>query len=433
MPWPPPPPRPAPRRRRWRVLRCCAAFRTTAQQWCWRCWARRACCACLPLRYLKAWPPASTAPRRRCVRCNTGLGSAESLCSGWGLDPRATVAPLIHPLKPPPSCQPTIKLPIANQLQAGDRAGKKKARAEARGVARKALKLLAGPLLEASPSLAPRAAPLLAAALLVNQACGPKVAASAAKSARQLDHPLLVALKGLPLPREGGEEAEHPAPKSAKKSKKGAAAVADAAKEQQRSAAAEERRKTAADAAYNARVVAALASRAAAEPAAAATLVQLLTEAAAGEQPGVGRAEPLLLMTAHAAVQLGGAGAAAVAAALLQQLQRQPAASTATVAAVEALPRECFEESGVPTGALLERYISGQLTVPSLRSTTLLAALRAVPWADLAPRGSGKVRGYPAGRGVHGRSAASWIAYAAAWLCARSLVRVPLPSPPAPR
>lgn len=245
---------------------------------------------------------------------------------------------------------------------------------------RKALKLIAGPVLEDSPALLPRALPLLLATLLVSPACGAKVAATAAKVARGLAHPLLSALQGLPLPREGGEGEEQPAPKSTKKGSK-----KDDAKAQQRAAVAAERRNTAADAAYNARVVAALGAAAAKNPQAAAALVQLLGGDVAGQQPGAGRAEPLVLMAAHAAVHADGAGSAAVASALLRQLQAPPAEGV-----VDALPQECFDESGVPTGTLLERFIGGQLSTPALRSTAVLAALRAVTWADLAPRG-GKV------------------------------------------
>lgn len=295
-------------------------------------------------------------------------------------------AALWRQLSPPPD----HFLPPAALLhsQAGARDIKKRARADARGVARKAIKLLGGPLLEAAPALAPRAAPLLAAALLVSQGCGPKVAAAALQAACQLHHPLLSALRGLPQPREEGAD-EAPAPKSAKKGKKDEKA---AAKEAQRAA---ERKTAAADAAYNARVVAALASRAAGEPAAAATLVELLSDAGAGELPGATRAEPLALLVAHAAVQQGGAGGGAVAVAMLQQLQKAPASAAAAAAvAADALPAECFEgDSGVATGALLERFAAGQLSSASLRCTTLLAALQAAPWAQLAPRGNATVRG----------------------------------------
>ena len=297
----------------------------------------------------------------------------------------------MDPSRPRPLAAP-LRLPCGTQ--SGARDIKKRARADARGVARKALKLLAGPLLEAAPGLAPRAAPLLAAALLVGPGCGPKVAAAALKAARQLDDPLLSALQGVPLPRDddGGADADAaPAPTSAKKGKKDDKA---AAREAQRAA---ERKKAAADAAHNARVVASLAARAAAQPAAAAALVRLLEAAGAGEVPGAARAEPLAHMVAHAAVQQGGTGGGIVAAALLQQLQKS-AATTAAVAA-EPLPAECFEASGVPTGALLERFAGGQLSGASLRSATLLAALQAAPWSELAPRGHAVVREERAGAG----------------------------------
>lgn len=303
-------------------------------------------------------------------------------------------ADCIHALaasRRPPAHFQLSSLPPAPALpQAGDRATKKAQRAAARGVMRKSLKLLAGPLLEGSPALLPRALPLLLAALLVGPACGPKVAATAAKAARKLEHPLLAAVHGLALPREGEEDAEQgagEAPKSAKKGgKKGGKAGAKEA--------AAEPSKAAADAAYNSRLVAALGSEAAGSPAAAAALTQLLVEAAGdGAAPGIARAEPLLLMAAHAAMQRGGPGAAALSLALVQQLQAQPVPpAVAAAAAADVLPSECFDESGVATGPLLERVVAGSLTAAGLRSAALLAALRAVPWADLAPRG-GKVRG----------------------------------------
>ena len=293
------------------------------------------------------------------------------------------------------------------ELQAGDRATRKAARAEARGILRKVLKLLAGPLLESSPALLPRAAPLLLAALLVSQACGRKVAATAAKAARQLEHPLLAALQGLALPQEAEEGAQQqpaaagkakPSAKKGGKKAAGAAAAGEAKQQQQRAAAAAAQHKTAADAAYNAQVVTALAGAAAADPAAAAALTQLLAECSSSGEGSASSAEPLLLMTAHAAVQQGGQGSAAVAVSLLQHLQKQATAAEEqrqqwlqAGGASAVLPSECFETNGVPTGALLATFIAGQLSVPSLRATTVLAALRAVPWAALAPRGS-KVR-----------------------------------------
>lgn len=273
---------------------------------------------------------------------------------------------------------------------------------------RKVLKLLAGPLLEGSPALLPRAAPLLLAALLVSQACGRKVAATAAKAARQLEHPLLAALQGLALPQEADEEAQQqpaaagkakPSAKKGGKKAAGAGAAAEAKQQQQqqqRAAAAAAQHRTASDAAYNAQVVTALAGAAAADPAAAAALTQLLAECSSGGgEASASLAEPLLLMTAHAAVQLGGQGSAAVAVSLLQHLQKQATAAEEqrqqwlqAGGASAILPSECFEANGVPTGALLATFIAGQLSVPSLRATTVLAALRGVPWGSLAPRGS---------------------------------------------
>ncbi|PRW61623.1 hypothetical protein C2E21_0211 [Chlorella sorokiniana] len=270
--------------------------------------------------------------------------------------------------------------------QASDRATKKSDRAAARGVLRKTLKLLMGPLVDSSPALLPRVLPLLLATLFVGPSCGPKVASTAAKAARKLEHPLLAGLRALPLPREGDDDAEQPAaaaaPKSAKKgSKKGERA---GVKEQQA-----EHSKAAADAVHNARVVAALAGEAASNSAAAAALVQLLADAASGDVlPGIHAAEPLLLLLAHAAVRHGGPGAAAISLAQVQQLQAQPvAAAVAAALAAGPLPSECFEEGGTPTGPLLAQLAAGTLAVPSLRSTVLLAALRAVPWPELAPRG----------------------------------------------
>lgn len=265
---------------------------------------------------------------------------------------------------------------------------------------RKALKLLTGPLVESSPALLPRVLPVLLASLLLSPACGPKVVSTAAKAARKLEHPLLAGLRALPLPREGDDDAEQPgaaaAPKSAKKAgKKGERANA---KEQQQ---ASEHSKDAADAAHNGRVVAALAEEAASSPAAAASVVQLLSDAARGEVlPGIRTAAPLLLLMAHAAVQRGGPGAAAISLAQVQQLQAQPvAAAVAESLAAGPLPSECFEEGGTPAGPLLAQLAAGTLAVPSLRSTLLLAALRAVPWADVAPRGD-KVRAQNVGRAV---------------------------------
>jgi hypothetical protein len=273
---------------------------------------------------------------------------------------------------------------------------------------RKVLKLLAGPLLESSPALLPRAAPLLLAALLVSQACGRKVATTAAKAARQLEHPLLAALQGLAFPQDEaaeGAQQQQPAaagkakPSANKGGKKAAGAGAEAKQQQQRAAAAAAQHKTAIDAAYNAQVVTALAGAAASDSAAAAALTQLLAECSSGEA-NASLAEPLLLMTAHAAVQLGGQGSAAVAVTLLQHLQKQATAAEEqrqqwlqAGGASAILPSECFEANGVPTGALLATFIAGQLSVPSLRASTVLAALRTVPWGSLAPRGSKVSRG----------------------------------------
>lgn len=272
-------------------------------------------------------------------------------------------------------------------MQAADRATKKSERAAARGVMRKALKLLTGPLAESSPALLPRVLPLLMAALLVSPACGPKVVSTAAKAACKLEHPLLAGLRAMPLPREGEDDAEQPtvatAPKSAKKV--GRKSERADAKGQQHAA---EPNKAAADAAQNGRVVAALAGEAASNPAAAAAMVQLLADAASGQAlPGIRTAEPLLLLVAHAAVGHGGTGATAICLAQVQELQAQPVApAVAAARAAGPLPSECFEEGGTPTGPLLAQLVAGTLTVPNLRSTVLLAALRAVPWAELAPR-----------------------------------------------
>ena len=105
--------------------------------------------------------------------------------------------------------------------QAGDRGAKKAARAESRGVARKVLKLLSGPLLASEPQAPPRALLLVLASLLVGPACGRKVAASALKAARALEAPLLAGLRGLAATAEAAEEAAGRQPKARKGGKKG--------------------------------------------------------------------------------------------------------------------------------------------------------------------------------------------------------------------
>ncbi|KAL4423978.1 hypothetical protein ABPG75_001279 [Micractinium tetrahymenae] len=266
--------------------------------------------------------------------------------------------------------------------QAGERSARKAQRAEARGVARKALKLLTGPVLAGAPQLLTRVQPLVLSALLVGAACGRKVVATAVKAARRLDSALLAGLQGLQLPQNEADGQEQEAAGKGSKGKKGGkkAAAAEAAQEASAAAAAAERRRSAADAAYNARVVAALASQAASSPAAAAELCQLLSSRGSGES-GAARAEPLLLLAAHAAVHAGGEGTAPVAAALLRQLQ----APAGAFQPAEVLPKECFDASGVPTPAFLER---GACSADALLSTALLAALRGAPWQTLAPHGS---------------------------------------------
>lgn len=270
-------------------------------------------------------------------------------------------------------------------VQAADRKTGKAQRAEARGVMRKVLKLLAGPLLEKNPEQAPRVLPLVLSTLLITQACGHKVAATAAKLASQVGSPLLASLRGLALPLEAGPVGTEAA-KAHKGSKKAAAAVATAAAGDAAGVAGQQAN-AAAGAAYNARVISALGAHAASSQAAAEELSELLLSCSSSAVGcGAGRAEPLLLLVAHVSLRAGGQGAAKVAAALLQQLQDKHAA----VELSGALPKECFDHDGVPTAALLSCFMGNQLSMPSMRSTLFLAALHAVPWDTLAPR-SGQV------------------------------------------
>lgn len=278
------------------------------------------------------------------------------------------------------ACSPPCGRPFPRE-QAGERSAKKAQRAEARGVARKVLKLLGGPALAGAPQLLPRVLPLVLSALLVSPACGRKVVATAVKVARGLGSPLLAGLEGLQLPRDEAEgQQEETAGKGGKGKAAGKKAAAEAARDAAQAAAAAERRKAAAEAAYNARVVAALGAQAASSPAAAAEICQALEGTGSGE-PGAAAARPLLLMAAHAAVHAGGEGATVVAAALLRQL-RAPAGAFQPA---EPLPKECFDASGVPTPAFLAR---GGHSADALLSSALLAALRQAPWQALAPHGT---------------------------------------------
>ncbi|KAL4421861.1 hypothetical protein ABPG77_001343 [Micractinium sp. CCAP 211/92] len=263
--------------------------------------------------------------------------------------------------------------------QAGERSAKKAQRAEARGVARKALKLLTGPALAGAPQLLPRVLPLVLSALLVSPACGRKVVATAVKAARGLDSPLLAGLQGLQLPQDAAEGQHEEAAGKAGKAKKGGK-KAEAAQDAAQAAAAAKRRKAAADAAYNARVVAALGAQAAGSSAAAAELCQALDSSGSGE-PGAAGARPLLLLAAHAAVHGRGEGAQAVAAALLRQLR----ASDGAFQPADPLPKECFDANGVPTAAFLAR---GGHSGGALLSSVQLEALREAPWQALAPSGT---------------------------------------------
>jgi hypothetical protein len=265
---------------------------------------------------------------------------------------------------------------------------KKIDRNEARGVARKAVKLLTGQFAERYPAEAPRAAELVLGATLA----GPftrKLAATAIKRAPALNHPLLKALEGVEVDAEGATPAAVVAtapPAEGKKPPSKATAAARAARDKaaaEAAAAAAEEAKAAADAKQNRAVVAALAQASAADAGARAALEQLLVS----PEP---RARAVAMAVAAASLRLE--GGAALAPALLQQLlARPPGAGHSPFAAEEgcaAAAAATFDETtGLPDEATLQALAAGELRSEAMQPAVALAALAALRREDVQEMG----------------------------------------------
>ena len=242
-------------------------------------------------------------------------------------------------------------------------------RGDARGVARKVVKLLSGPFIAQNPEYVDKAAALLLTTVL-SAPHTRKVAETAVQKGKKVNHPLLRALASVDL--EVGKPDATPSTSPAKV-KGGKKSGKTAAKDEPAPSAGARGYD---DATHNKAVIEALARESAGNPDAQKALAQLL------DAPE-GRAQALALVVANAAMKLD--GGAPLAAEVLKRFANQ---DSNVFSGVDTLNAAVFDnESGVADETTLMGVATGALKPPQIQPAVVLTALRLLPSASLTSLG----------------------------------------------
>lgn len=269
---------------------------------------------------------------------------------------------------PPAAVLESLSACLAAALAGAARKDAKKAdRADARGVARKIIKLLAGPFAEGHPEDLDRVVELVLSAVLAAPHTRRVAEAAARRGGRVGGHPLLAALAGADL--DGAQPAKAGPPATAAKGKRGGKTPKKAAPP---AAPAGQGARGYDDAAHNRAVVEALARAVAADADAQAALGRLL----GSTEP---RARGLALAVANAALRLP--GGAPLATQVLPRFTGDGAGPAEDAPAFDSV-------TGVLGGPALVALASGGLVPGRLEPAVALTALRLLPTQALKDMGT---------------------------------------------
>lgn len=242
-------------------------------------------------------------------------------------------------------------------------------RADARGIARKVVKILSGPFVEQNPEYVDRAAALILTTVL-SAPHTRKVAENAVKRGKKVDHPLLRALANADI---DAANPTVPPPASTTKAKRGKTPQKAAAEE---TPAPSLGAKGYDDAAHNRAVVEALAREVATNADAQQALAVLLDSSE-------GRAKTLALVIANIAMKLDGGAPLAG-----EVLKRFAAQDAAVVSGAKNADTATFDtDSDVADDATMLAVATGALKPAHVQPAVVLTALRLLPSASLSSLG----------------------------------------------